>query len=201
MNEGEWLADHFEAHRSHLRAVAYQMLGSLSEADDAVQEAGSLRGPGDRRGRPGHVRARLAIGRCSSPIRSSRLQHLASVGRVRNRRVERWWHHPQRRRGRGMSLPAKHHLRQHGRPLPSVDGDISVQKSVATRSLPSARSSIRVTRGRARPCQHHLGAGVRRSSPRAGWDPPGAKKAKDKARFRRIETTQKAKGCRHSRNV
>jgi RNA polymerase sigma-70 factor, ECF subfamily len=39
MNEGEWLADRFEAHRSHLRAVAYQMLGSLSEADDAVQEA------------------------------------------------------------------------------------------------------------------------------------------------------------------
>jgi hypothetical protein len=59
---------------------------------------------------------------------------------------------PQRRRGRGMSLPAKRHLRQHGRQLLSVDGDISVQKSVATRSLPSARSSIRVTRGQARPC-------------------------------------------------
>jgi hypothetical protein len=36
----------------------------------------------------------LAIGRCSSPIRSSRLQLLVSVGRVGNRRVERWWHHP-----------------------------------------------------------------------------------------------------------
>jgi RNA polymerase sigma-70 factor (ECF subfamily) len=33
------LADQFEAHRSHLRAVAYRMLGSLSEADDAVQDA------------------------------------------------------------------------------------------------------------------------------------------------------------------
>ena len=34
-----WLAQHFEEHRPHLRAVAYRMLGSLSEADDAVQEA------------------------------------------------------------------------------------------------------------------------------------------------------------------
>src|SRR5215208_7648039 len=39
MNEHEWLAQRFEAHRSHLRAVAYRMLGSLSEADDAVQKA------------------------------------------------------------------------------------------------------------------------------------------------------------------
>jgi RNA polymerase sigma factor (sigma-70 family) len=39
MNQSEWLAQQFEAHRAHLRAVAYRMLGSLSEADDAVQEA------------------------------------------------------------------------------------------------------------------------------------------------------------------
>jgi RNA polymerase sigma factor (sigma-70 family) len=39
MNDTEWLAGQFEGHRSHLRAVAYRMLGSLSEADDAVQEA------------------------------------------------------------------------------------------------------------------------------------------------------------------
>jgi RNA polymerase sigma-70 factor, ECF subfamily len=38
VNRNEWLAQQFEAHRTHLRAVAYQMLGSLSEADDAVQE-------------------------------------------------------------------------------------------------------------------------------------------------------------------
>jgi RNA polymerase sigma factor (sigma-70 family) len=39
MNEGDLLADRFEANRTHLRAVAYRMLGSVSEADDAVQEA------------------------------------------------------------------------------------------------------------------------------------------------------------------
>jgi RNA polymerase sigma factor (sigma-70 family) len=39
MNEHEWLAEHFEANRSHLQAVAYRMLGSLTEAEDAVQES------------------------------------------------------------------------------------------------------------------------------------------------------------------
>jgi RNA polymerase sigma factor (sigma-70 family) len=39
MDERDWLAERFETHRAHLRAVAYRMLGSPSEADDAVQEA------------------------------------------------------------------------------------------------------------------------------------------------------------------
>jgi len=39
MAETEQLADAFEANRAHLRAVAYRMRGSVSEADDAVQES------------------------------------------------------------------------------------------------------------------------------------------------------------------
>jgi RNA polymerase sigma-70 factor (ECF subfamily) len=39
VTEDEWLAERFEEHRPHLRTVAYRMLGSVSESDDAVQEA------------------------------------------------------------------------------------------------------------------------------------------------------------------
>ena len=39
VDEHDWLAERFEEHRPHLRAVAIRMLGSLSDADDAVQEA------------------------------------------------------------------------------------------------------------------------------------------------------------------
>ena len=39
MHESDYLAERFEEHRTHLRAVAYRMLGSVSEVDDAVQEA------------------------------------------------------------------------------------------------------------------------------------------------------------------
>jgi RNA polymerase sigma-70 factor (ECF subfamily) len=39
MDERDWLAQRFQEHRPRLRAVAYRMLGSMSEADDAVQEA------------------------------------------------------------------------------------------------------------------------------------------------------------------
>jgi RNA polymerase sigma-70 factor, ECF subfamily len=39
VDEQQWFADQFEAHRPHLRAVAYRMLGSVTDADDALQEA------------------------------------------------------------------------------------------------------------------------------------------------------------------
>ena len=39
MNDQDWLAERFEANRTHLRGVAFRMLGSVTEADDAVQEA------------------------------------------------------------------------------------------------------------------------------------------------------------------
>jgi RNA polymerase sigma-70 factor (ECF subfamily) len=39
MDEGEWLALRFDEHRAHLRGVAYRMLGSLTEAEDALQDA------------------------------------------------------------------------------------------------------------------------------------------------------------------
>jgi len=39
MSERDYLAERFEEHRTHLRAVAYRMLGSVGDVDDAVQEA------------------------------------------------------------------------------------------------------------------------------------------------------------------
>jgi RNA polymerase sigma factor (sigma-70 family) len=50
VDEHELLAERFEDHRAHLRAVAYRMLGSVSEADDAVQEAWLRLGRSDASG-------------------------------------------------------------------------------------------------------------------------------------------------------
>jgi RNA polymerase sigma factor (sigma-70 family) len=50
VHEREWLAEGFEDNRAHLRSVAYRMLGSVSEADDAVQEFWLRLGRSDARG-------------------------------------------------------------------------------------------------------------------------------------------------------
>jgi RNA polymerase sigma-70 factor (ECF subfamily) len=50
MDEGAWLTERFEEHRPRLRAVAYRMLGSLSDADDALQEASLRAGRADTSG-------------------------------------------------------------------------------------------------------------------------------------------------------
>jgi RNA polymerase sigma-70 factor (ECF subfamily) len=50
VDTSDWVAERFEEHRPHLRAVAYRMLGSLSEADDAVQEAWLRLGRADTSG-------------------------------------------------------------------------------------------------------------------------------------------------------
>jgi RNA polymerase sigma-70 factor (ECF subfamily) len=50
MNDRDWLANRFEEHRPHLQAVAYRMLGSVTEAEDALQEAWIRACPADTSG-------------------------------------------------------------------------------------------------------------------------------------------------------
>jgi RNA polymerase sigma factor (sigma-70 family) len=74
MDEREWLTERFEQHRPHLRAVAYRMLGSISETDDALQEAW-LRIRDQDRGTVENMQAWLTtvVGRvCLNMLRSRR---------------------------------------------------------------------------------------------------------------------------------
>jgi RNA polymerase sigma-70 factor, ECF subfamily len=82
VDEQQWLAGRFEEHRTHLRAVAYRMLGSLSEADDAVQETW-LRLSRDDRSGVENLGGWLTtvVGRiCLNMLRSRRLRREALVG-------------------------------------------------------------------------------------------------------------------------
>jgi len=82
MNERELLAERFEANRTHLRAVAYRMLGSVSEADDAVQEAWLRLGRSET-GDIDNLRAWLTtvVGRvCLDLLRSRKSRREESLG-------------------------------------------------------------------------------------------------------------------------
>ncbi|MGH2464582.1 MAG: sigma-70 family RNA polymerase sigma factor, partial [Candidatus Limnocylindrales bacterium] len=82
MNRRDWLAQEFERHRDHLRAVGYRMLGSVSEADDAVQEAwlrldrSDPGGNGDFRGWLTVVVGRI----CLDALRSRKARHEQLAG-------------------------------------------------------------------------------------------------------------------------
>src|SRR4051794_41810668 len=82
MNEHEWLAERFQDHRGHLHAVAYRMLGSATEADDALQEAWlRLSGTGaDGVANPGGWLT-TAVGRiCLDMLRTRRARRAGPVG-------------------------------------------------------------------------------------------------------------------------
>jgi RNA polymerase sigma factor (sigma-70 family) len=81
MDDQDWLAERFEANRSHLRGVAYRMLGSPSEADDAVQEAWIRLSRTDTSD-VGNMRAWLTtvVGRvCLNMLRSRKARREASL--------------------------------------------------------------------------------------------------------------------------
>jgi RNA polymerase sigma-70 factor (ECF subfamily) len=76
MDDQDWLAERFEADRAHLRGVAYRMLGSLAEADDAVQDAWLRLSRADT-SEVGNLRAWLTtvVGRvCLNMLRSRRMR-------------------------------------------------------------------------------------------------------------------------------
>src|SRR5919201_3336743 len=82
MDENEWLADRFEEHRARLRAVAYRMLGSLTEADDAVQDTWlrlSRSGAGEVGNLGGWLTTVLARV-CLNMLRSRNLRREESLG-------------------------------------------------------------------------------------------------------------------------
>src|SRR5687768_5605745 len=82
MDENQWLADRFEEHRPHLRSVAYRMLGSLTEAEDAVQDTWlrlSRAGAGDVENLAGWLTTVVARV-CLNMLRSRNLRREESFG-------------------------------------------------------------------------------------------------------------------------
>ena len=82
MDERDWLAEQFEANRSHLQAVAYRMLGSVAEAEDVVQDA-YLRWHGADRDVVEDARgylARIVTRLCLDHLKSARVRREHYVG-------------------------------------------------------------------------------------------------------------------------
>ncbi|MGH8776945.1 MAG: RNA polymerase sigma factor SigJ [Jiangellaceae bacterium] len=82
MDENDWLADRFEEHRPRLRAVAYRMMGSLAEADDAVQDTWlrlSRSSPGEVENLGGWLTTIVARV-CLNMLRSRNLRREESLG-------------------------------------------------------------------------------------------------------------------------
>jgi RNA polymerase sigma factor (sigma-70 family) len=82
MDQTQWLADRFEEHRAHLRAVAYRMLGSLTDADDAVQDTWlrlSRAGAGDVENLGGWLTT-ITARVCLNMLRSRNLRREESLG-------------------------------------------------------------------------------------------------------------------------
>ena len=95
LTRGDWLAQEFERHRSHLRAVGYRMLGSVSEADDAVQEAW-LRLDRNDPGGSGDFRGWLTVvvGRiCLDALRSRKVRNEQLLGSWRPEPIVRAANH------------------------------------------------------------------------------------------------------------
>src|SRR5262245_10610163 len=82
MDEQQRLAERFEANRAQLRAVAYRMLGSLSEADDALQEAWLRLGRADTGGveNPGGWLRTVVARVCLDMLRSRKARREVPLG-------------------------------------------------------------------------------------------------------------------------
>lgn len=82
MDENQWFADRFEEHRAHLRSVAYRMLGSLTDAEDAVQNTWlrvSRSGPDGVDNLSGWLTTIVAR-ECLNMLRSRNSRHEESIG-------------------------------------------------------------------------------------------------------------------------
>ena len=82
MNDRQWLAECFEENRAHLRTVAYRMLGSLSDADDALQEAWLRLATTDPRGvqNPGGWLTTVVARVCLNMLRSRTIRREEPIG-------------------------------------------------------------------------------------------------------------------------